>query len=220
MYRNSVQNCVAEGRRWTAQTVPEARRSSSLFRRGSLVGITPDARRGSVLLDNRAPHATTALKVCFTTGRQRHKLSVRTKRENVMMLGSGPAPCPSSCETCDQLCLPPCSIFTSASSAVNARCVTPRQCSHSEGSELSACYQILSIESFWLSSFLLYRSWWRCSPWRSMWRRPHPASSRQAWTCSAPICRGRFRCSGGTRTTRGLLATERASVASWKVRVG
>ena len=59
---DSLLHC-AEGLRWTAQTVPEARRSSSLFRRGSLVGITPDARRGSVLLDNRAPHATTALKV-------------------------------------------------------------------------------------------------------------------------------------------------------------
>ncbi len=57
--------CIAEGRRWTAQTVPEARRSSSLFRRGSLVGVTPDVRHGSVLLDNRAPHATTALKVCL-----------------------------------------------------------------------------------------------------------------------------------------------------------
>ena len=60
----------AEGRRWTAQAVPDAtRRSSSLFRRGSLVGVTPDARRGSVLLDNRAPHATTALKVCAASAR-------------------------------------------------------------------------------------------------------------------------------------------------------
>lgn len=56
---------AAEGRRLTGLSVPDAqpRHSSSLFRRGSLVGVTPDARRGSVLLDNRAPHATTALKV-------------------------------------------------------------------------------------------------------------------------------------------------------------
>ena len=45
--------------------MPEARHGSSLFRRGSLVGVTPDARRGSVLLDSRAPHATTALKVHY-----------------------------------------------------------------------------------------------------------------------------------------------------------
>lgn len=41
----------------------EGKRRESLFHRGSLVGITRDMRRGSVLLDNRALHATTALKV-------------------------------------------------------------------------------------------------------------------------------------------------------------